>query len=115
MNEKAASAAALCAAADRLVARIAHWQPSRWSRPVAGAKGQGDVTRGDAVHSLVQRLADLSATAEGRPGRPVPRLNNDLALPDQLRVMVADLVRARPADETLRMATEWIAATSRAV
>jgi hypothetical protein len=45
------------------------------------------------MFGLVQRLADLGADAEGRAHRPVPRLDNDLALVDQLRVMVLDLQR----------------------
>jgi hypothetical protein len=55
-------------------------------------------SRAKVVHGLVQRLADLCASAEARPLRPVPRLENDLALPDQVRVMVADLRRDAPAD-----------------
>ncbi len=64
---------------------------------------------------LVQLIADLAATAEGRPPRVVPRLDNDLALPDQLRVVVTDLILAAPPERTLREAAEWIAATSRAL
>jgi hypothetical protein len=109
------SAAALCAAADRFVTRVAHWQPSRWSRPAAHPIGGDETTRASAVFSLVQRIADLAATAEGCPARAVPRLDNDLALPDQLRVMVADLLLAGPPERTLREAAEWIAATSRAL
>jgi hypothetical protein len=44
------------------------------------------------VYALVQHLADLGARAEGRPRRPVPRLEHDLGLPDQVQVMVADLL-----------------------
>ena len=47
--------------------------------------------------ALVQQLADLAADAEGEPPRAVPRLDNDLALPDQLRVVAADLLAAGPA------------------
>ncbi|GLZ76417.1 hypothetical protein Afil01_12240 [Actinorhabdospora filicis] len=43
------------------------------------------------MHRLIQGLADLCAEAEGREPRPVPRLDNDYALPDQLRVMTRDL------------------------
>jgi len=59
---------------------VSHWGPRRW---------EGRAAR---VHALVQRIADLTAAAEGEPPRRVPRLDNDLALPDQLRVVVADLV-----------------------
>jgi len=80
----------LVRAADRLADHVGHWAPARWAQPsaVPGA------TRADVVHELAQRLADLEATASGRPPRRVPRLDNDLALPDQVRVMVLDLVRA---------------------
>jgi hypothetical protein len=44
------------------------------------------------MYALVQRLADLGADAEGRPRRTVPRPGHDLVLPDQLAVMVADLL-----------------------
>jgi hypothetical protein len=50
------------------------------------------------VHELVQWLADRAAEAEREPHRRVPRLENDLALADQLRVVAADLVAAGGAD-----------------
>ncbi len=43
------------------------------------------------MHTLAQRLADAAADATGEPRRPVPRLDNDLALPDQVTVLAADL------------------------
>lgn len=43
---------------------------------------------------MVQQIADLAAGAEGQPHRPVPRLDRDTALPDQLRVVAADLIAA---------------------
>jgi hypothetical protein len=66
-----------------LLSRVGHWSAARWAQD----------GRNDRVFALVQRLADLAAVAEGRPPRPVPRLA-DLVLPDQLRVMVADLADA---------------------
>ncbi|HZN70841.1 MAG TPA: hypothetical protein VFC00_04030 [Micromonosporaceae bacterium] len=81
---------------------VSHWGPPRW------------VGRAERVHALVQRLADLAADAEGEPRRPVPRLDNDLALPDQLRVVVADLVVAA-GSEVLAVAAREIAATRRAL
>ena len=57
----------------------------------------GDMTgmsRAERVHELVQRLADAAADAEGSPRRAVPRLDNDLALTDQLRVVTADVLAA---------------------
>lgn len=52
------------------------------------------MSRAERVHDLVQRLADAAAAAEGTPRRAVPRLDNDLALPDQLRVVAADALTA---------------------
>ena len=75
---------------ERLVGRVAHWTPTRWSKPDA----DGRQTRAERVHALAQRLADAGADAEGNPRRAVPRLENDLALPDQLRVLTADLLAA---------------------
>ena len=64
------------------------------------------------VHALVQRLADLCARLEGRPAQPVPRLDNDLSLPDQLQVMVADLALVGASDEELQAAIADIEATA---
>jgi len=77
-------------AMDQLTDHVGHWTPARWAQPssVAGR------SRADIVYALAQRLADLEASATGRSTRPVPRLDNDLALPDQVRVMVLDLLRA---------------------
>ena len=83
---------------DRLVGQVAHWTPSRWG----AASGAFDRSRADVMHWLVQRLADLAAVAEGEPLRPVPRLDSDLALPDQLIVVTRDLLRATPDAATLR-------------
>lgn len=74
--------------ADLLVSQVAHWTPARW-------RG-----RSDGVYALVQRLADATAEAEGRTALPVPRLA-DTVLPDQIRVMVADLVAASPRSDVL--------------
>lgn len=70
---------------------VSHWTPGRWRRTVPGGG-----TRADLVHGLVQRLADWAADVEGQPRRAVPRLDSDLALPDQLRVVATDLVAAAP-------------------
>lgn len=77
-----------------LVERLRLWPPARWAAqaPVLGS-------RADVVHHLVQRLADQAADLEQRPRRPVPRLDSDLGLPDQLAVTADDLVRAAPSDE----------------
>jgi hypothetical protein len=84
-------AAALGAAAARFLARVSHWNPDRWSRP---GKAKRSPSRGALVHGLVQQIADAAADTEGQPRRPVPRLDNDLVLPDQIRVLVADLLSA---------------------
>ena len=87
---------------DRLLGQVGHWEQSRWAHPP---------TRADAVHALVQRLADLCADAEGRPHRRVPRVS-DLILADQLRVMADDLLAAAPPD-ALRDATDAVDAVRR--
>jgi hypothetical protein len=51
--------------------QVSHWTPARW----------GD--RGDELHGLLQRIAG--------PEHTLPRLP-DIVLPDQLRVLVADLI-----------------------
>lgn len=48
------------------------------------------------MHDLVQALADLTADAEHHPRRAVPRLPNDMHLPDQLQVVGLDLLDAEP-------------------
>lgn len=60
----------------------------------------------------MQRLADLGASVEGRPAQAVPRLDNDLALPDQVQVMVADLILANAPDDVLAVATADIEAVA---
>ena len=94
----------LVRAVDRLVDRVGHWPSSRW----AVAAGTGDRSRADVVHALVQRLADLEAGATGRASRPVPRLANDLALPDQVRVMTLDLVAAQAPPAVLDAALDAV-------
>jgi hypothetical protein len=82
----------LGAAVRKLVGQVAHWTPPRW----AASSASGGRTRAELMHDLVQWMADRCAEAEGRPARPVPRLDNDLALPDQLTVVGADLLRFAP-------------------
>jgi hypothetical protein len=92
----------------RLANRVAHWTPSRWT---ASSVRRGD-TRAGVMYALVQRLADAAADAEGQPRRTVPRLANDLALPDQLRVVAADLIGARPEPAVLTELAQAVAATN---
>ncbi|MEU5965091.1 hypothetical protein ABZ777_28120 [Micromonospora parva] len=101
------SAAELDKAVRLLVGQIAHWQQPRW----AAAATAGNVSRADLVHRLVQEVANLAADAEGQPRRVVPRLDNDLALPDQLRVVTADLLAADPGAEALTRAAVEVTAT----
>lgn len=91
---------------DLLARQVGHWSAPRW----AGPNRTDGTPRGDMFHRLVQRLAELAADAEGVPRRDVPRLENDLALPDQLRVIAADLVAANPPPAVLAEATELVAA-----
>jgi hypothetical protein len=67
------------------------------------------------VFALTQLLADLGADAEGRPHRPVPRLDSALALVDQVRVMVADLLRSPAPLSVLRDAITATDAVTRAL
>jgi hypothetical protein len=91
-----------------LVERLRLWTPQRWS---AAAPPYG--SRGDLAHHLVQWLADRGAELEGAPRRPVPRLDNDLGLPDQLAVTADDLVRAGPDERAARVATAHLLAHRR--
>ncbi|SCG66524.1 hypothetical protein [Micromonospora coxensis] len=101
------SAAELDRAVGLLVRQVGHWQQPRW----AARLDSGDGSRADHVHRLVQTIADLGADAEGGPRRRVPRLPNDLALVDQLRVVAADLVAAAPPEDVLARAAAEVAAT----
>ena len=80
--------------------RLRLWTPARWA---AAAPPYG--TRGDLVLHLAQAFADEAARLEAGPRRALPRLDNDLGLPDQLAVTSDDLVRAGPDDVTARAAT----------
>jgi hypothetical protein len=99
------TATELTRAVDRLVDQVGHWTPSRW----AASTSSGEGSRADRVHALAQRLADLEAAASGRPDRPVPRLDNDLALPDQVRVVALDLLAVPAPAETLNAALAAVA------
>jgi hypothetical protein len=96
------SADPLVRQAELLVRQVAHWTPARWHG------------RADGVHALVQRLADAAAEAEGHTARPVPRLS-DTVLPDQIRVMVADLVAASPGADVLDRFADDIRSTRAAL
>jgi hypothetical protein len=94
------SAQELVRIVELLARQVSHWTPERWAAPAF----PGGASRAELVHGLVQRLADVAADAEGEVRRPVPRLDNDLGLPDQLRVMAADLVTSGASDLLLHAA-----------
>ncbi len=79
--------------AASLVARLRLWTPARWA---AEAVPYG--TRADLAHHLASWLVELA----GEAPVPLPRLDSDLALPDQLAVAADDLVRSRPPAAVLR-------------
>ncbi|MFI6261966.1 hypothetical protein [Micromonospora sp. NPDC051006] len=105
------SAAELDRAVQLLVGQVGHWEQPRWAAAAAG----GNAARADLVHRLVQEIANLAADAEGEPRRTVPRLANDLALPDQLRVVAADLIAADPEPAALARAAAEVTATRTAL
>ncbi|KAB1933377.1 hypothetical protein F8271_24535 [Micromonospora sp. ALFpr18c] len=105
------SAAELDQAVQLLVRQVGHWEQPRW----AAAAATGNVPRADLVHRLVQEIANLAADAEGEPRRTVPRLDNDVALPDQLRVVTADLFAAGTDAEVLARAAAEVTATRSAL
>ncbi|RKN28295.1 hypothetical protein [Micromonospora musae] len=105
------SAAELERAVQLLVRQVGYWEQPRWA-----ATGEtGNVSRADVVHRLVQEVANLGADAEGEPRRTVPRLTNDLALTDQLRVVATDLIAAGAAPEVLARAAAEVTATRSAL
>lgn len=88
-----APAALLAREAASLVQRLRLFTPARWA---AAAASYG--TRADLVRHLAQSFADAAADLEGGPRRPLPRLDSDLGVPDQLAVTADDLVRAGSTD-----------------
>jgi hypothetical protein len=93
-------------AARRDPAGRRHWV----GRPAAGqarATGGGP-TRAEVAAATVQRLADAAADAEGQQRRPVPLLA-DVNLPDQLTVMVDDILRTGDPTALRTAATELAA------
>jgi hypothetical protein len=96
---------------DLLARQVAHWTAPRWVAPATS----GNSARADLLHRLVQLLANLAADAAGERRRTVPRLGNDLALPDQLRVVAADLLAADPSTAVLADAEAEVTATRQAL
>lgn len=97
----AAASALLDREARSLVQRLRLWTPARWAAAAPGAEPVPG-SRADVAHHLAQALADTAAALEGGLARTVPRLDSDLALPDQLAVTAHDLVRAGPPDDVAR-------------
>lgn len=89
----------------RVADQTAHWTPARW-RVRVDATETG--SRADAMHALVQELADLAAAYEDRPRIAVPRLPHDTALVDQLRVVAGDLCGCEPTPSTLATARDAV-------
>ena len=87
----------------RYAAAAPAWCDSAWCDP--GRPDAVPATRGDLVHHLAQWCADRAADLDGRPSRPVPRLDSDLGLADQLAVTSDDLVRCAPPVELAVAAT----------
>ncbi|BBH66172.1 hypothetical protein ACTI_28570 [Actinoplanes sp. OR16] len=93
---------------ERLLTQVHHWEERRWSQPA------GPVTRAQAVFALAQQLADLGAEAEKTPAREVPFVHA-MVLPDQLRVLAADIMAAGPPPELLTRATTAVTETRSAL
>ena len=90
MSDPRSEAVALLARESAsLVERLRLWTPTRWA---ASADPYG--TRGDLVHHLASSFVELA----GEAPVALPRLDSDLALPDQLAVTADDLVRTGPVD-----------------
>lgn len=96
-------------ATRHLVKRVSYWTPPRWAASSASNPGR---SRADVVYDLVERLAELAIDAEGLPRRAVPRLP-DHVLPDQVRVLVADLIAADAPEAVLRTAADLVTAATR--
>ncbi|MCW2570981.1 MAG: hypothetical protein JWO88_1039 [Frankiales bacterium] len=79
--------------ARSLVARLRLWTPQRWAAS-PGDTAPSYQTRADLVHHLAQSFV----RAAGETDVPLPRLDSDLALSDQLAVTADDLVRSGRAD-----------------
>lgn len=91
-----------------LVQRLRLWTPARYAAVAPRPTRHGLATRGDVVHHLAQSLADRAAALEGGPPRPLPRLDSDLGLADQLAVTADDLVRCGPPADVAVAATAHV-------
>ena len=75
--------------ASSLVERLRLWTPARWAAAALPWETRA---------ALVHHLATCFVAAAGEAPVPLPRLDSDLALPDQLAVTADDLVRTAPPD-----------------
>jgi hypothetical protein len=79
-------------AAGFLNHRLAGWTARNWGHRMPDGRVRADITA-----TVIQRLADLGADAEGRDRRTVPRPDADdgaslgAGLADQLAVMIGDV------------------------
>ncbi|MCW2778805.1 MAG: hypothetical protein JWN17_2530 [Frankiales bacterium] len=90
------SVALLDREARSLVQRLRVWTPPRWAAAAAPGRSRADV---------VFHLAASFVALAGEAPVALPRLSTDLALPDQLSVTAADLVRSGPAPDVALAAT----------
>lgn len=72
-----------------LLNQVSHWSPTRWAE------------YGDDFYAALRRIAG--------PERELPRLS-DAVLPDQLRVLVSDLIDRRADPAEISRATEELLA-----
>jgi hypothetical protein len=86
---------------------VSAWDARRWQT--------GTPPPADLVFALVQTLADAGADTEGRSRRVVNRLESDLALPDQVQVMIADLRVAGAPQPVLDSLADLVRSTARAL
>lgn len=127
---RSAGADELRVAADRLIGPVSRWSASRWlsrARPVESGRTDGvgtdvvlpdgagalpDGTCAEVAYAAAVQLAALGAEAEGRPGHRLPRPEYDVGIPDQLTVLVNDLIEFAT-EPVLDRATDVVRSTSR--
>jgi hypothetical protein len=91
--------------ARELLPRLRRWDSASWSVPAELPPAGGGPTRAEVAAATVQRLADAAADAERQQRRSVPLLA-DVNLPDQLTVMVDDILRTGDPTALRTAATE---------
>lgn len=125
-GEPATAAERLDLAAFRLVDPTTSWSVTKWARPCRGGwpaalspvetgEQHEAPTRAEVAYALAVRLAAWGAEAELREPVQLPRLDHDVSLPDQLAVLVDDLLRTAPSDQLLDEAADLVRTTGRCV